>query len=453
VRLLGLDPRLGAELCAALEEPLRRPPLALRRGRTVDPLQLLQPLPEPGLFPLHIVGKVPAYHWGMLGGGSITLFHVRGIRIAVDWSWFLFLFLVIFWMSDTYGDLLGESSSATTPFLLALLSAAGFFGSILLHELGHAAAALRNGIGITGIQLWIFGGMARMDREAESPAAELKVALAGPLVTLALFVVFTVGGLAAVGWTEFEEAARLDVNSGVSGIVAVCAWLSSINLLLLVFNMLPAFPMDGGRVARAVAWWRTGDRNAATRFAANLGRLFGYLFIAAGIYMAVTGLVFGGIWLALIGMVINGSAKGAAMQTALTSRIGDVVVADVMDREPVAIPGDLSVERALDEYFLRYRWPWFPVVDAAHRFLGLLRRDRADEVPEPSRASSFVSDFVDHDSGLYVRDDAPLDTLLSNQNLRRFGALMAVDSEGRLSGVVTVEQVGRALRDATAGPT
>ncbi|MDX6589859.1 MAG: hypothetical protein QOI84_1133 [Solirubrobacterales bacterium] len=390
----------------------------------------------------------------MVGGRSITLFHVRGIRIAVDWSWFLVLFLVIFWMSQTYSDMLGESSSASTPFLLAVLSAAGFFGSILLHELGHAVVALRNGIGISSIQLWIFGGMARMDREADTPATELKVALAGPAVTLAIFLVLTVGGIAVAGISEFENAAVLDVNSGASGLLAVVAWLASINLLLLVFNMLPAFPMDGGRVARAVAWWRTGDRNTATRFAANLGRVFGYMFIAGGIYMAVTNSifgVFGGIWLALIGTVINGSARGAAMQTALTSRVGDVVVADVMDREPVAIPGDLSVERALDEYFLRYRWPWFPVVDAAHRFLGLVLRDRADEVPEVSRASSHVSELVDHDRGLFVRDDTPLDSLLSNQNLRRFGALMAVDAEGRLSGVITVEQVGRALRDATAG--
>jgi predicted transcriptional regulator len=116
----------------------------------------------------------------------------------------------------------------------------------------------------------------------------------------------------------------------------------------------------------------------------------------------------------------------------------------------VAIPGDLSVERALDEYFLRYRWPWFPVVDAAHRFLGLVLRDRADEVPEISRASSYISELVDHDNGLFVRDDTPLDSLLSNQNLRRFGALMAVDADGKLSGVITVEQVGRALRDASA---
>jgi Zn-dependent protease len=384
----------------------------------------------------------------MLGGGSITLFHFRGIKVTVDWSWFIVLFLVIIWMSGFFEDLLGESG--TTPFLLAVLSAVGFFGSILLHEFGHAVVAMRNGIGISSIQLWIFGGMARMDREADSPGTELKVALAGPAVTAAIVVVCAAIGIGVVGWTEFREAALREAQSDASGLMALLAWLGVINLFILVFNLLPAFPMDGGRVARALAWWKTGNRNSATRFAANLGRLFGYLFIGVGIALAFAGDLFGGVWLALIGMVINGSARGAAMQTALTSRVGDVRVADVMDREPVAIPGDLSVERALDEYFLRYRWPWFPVVDAAHRFLGLVDRDKADEVPEVSRATSHVSDLVDHDIGLFVREDTPLDALLANQNLRRLGALMAVDAEGRLSGVVTIEQVGRALRDGAS---
>ena len=168
--------------------------------------------------------------------------------------------------------------------------------------------------------------------------------------------------------------------------------------------------------------------------------------MAGGLALIVTGDLFGGVWLALIGMVVNGSARGAAMQTAITSKIDSIRVADVMDREPVAIPGELSVERALDEYFLRYRWPWFPVVDAAHRFLGLLERDRADEVPEVSRANSLVADLIEPDQGpLQVRDDTPLDSLLGNQNLRR---LRRPDG-GRcrrpaLSGVITVEQVGRA---------
>ena len=385
----------------------------------------------------------------MLGGGSFTLFRVRGIKIGVDWSWFLVLFLLLFWMSDFYADLLGEESYATTPFLLAIASSVGFFGSILLHELGHAFVAMRNGIGITSIQLWIFGGMARMDRDSDTPATEAKVALAGPAVTLAIVLVLTAVGVAAEGWTAFREAALVESRSEVSGVMAMLAWLAGINFLILVFNLIPAFPMDGGRVARAIAWWRTGDRTSATRFAANLGRVLAYAIMAGGLALVFAGELFAGVWLALIGMVINGSARGAAMQTAITGRISSLRVADVMDREPVTIPGELSIDRALDEYFLRYQWPWFPVVDAAHRFLGLVVRDKADEVPEVSRASWQVSDVLERDDGTFqVRDDTPLDSLLSNQNLRRFGALMAVDAEGRLSGVITVEQVGRALRDA-----
>jgi Zn-dependent protease len=385
----------------------------------------------------------------MLGGKPITLFRVRGIRIEVDWSWFFVLFLYILWQSQYYGDVLGQSGSASAPFTLAIVSAVGFFGSIVLHELGHAVVAMRNGIRIASIRLWIFGGMARMDREADSPGAEFRVAVAGPLVTLAIAVALALAAVVVAGSQGLRESIPLDSTPSISGALAVLGWLTFINLFVLVFNLLPAFPMDGGRLVRAIAWRRSGDRNSATRFAAGLGRVFAYAFIAGGLLLVFAGEAFGGVWLALIGMVINGSARAATAQTAITGRISELRVADVMDREPVAIPDELSVERALDEYFLRYRWPWFPVVDAAHRFLGLVVRDKADEVPETSRASSLVSDLLERDDGTFqVRDDAPLDTLLSNRSLRRFGAVMAVDAEGRLSGVITAEQVGRALRDA-----
>jgi Zn-dependent protease len=385
----------------------------------------------------------------MLGGKPITLFHVRGIRIEVDWSWFFVLFLFIVWQSQYYGDVLGESGSASAPFVLAIASAFGFFGSIVLHELGHAMVALRNGIGIASIRLWIFGGMARMNRETDSPAAEFRVAVAGPLVTLAIAAVLVLVEVVAGGSQGLADSVPLGGVPETSGVLAMLGWLAFINLLVLVFNLLPAFPMDGGRMVRAIAWWRTGDRGSATRFAANLGRVFAYLFIGAGLLLVFAGEVFGGVWLALIGMVINGSARAATMQTAITGRISKLLVSDVMDREPVAISDQLTVEQALDEYFLRYRWPWFPVVDAAHRFLGLVVRDKADEVPETSRTTSLVSDLLERDDGTFqVRDDAPLDTLLANRALRRFGAVMVVDADGRLSGVITAEQVGRALRDA-----
>jgi Zn-dependent protease len=382
----------------------------------------------------------------MGGGGSITLFHVRGIRIGVDWSWFIVLFLVLLMASGFYGDLLGEDGS-TEAYALAVATAIGFFGSILLHELGHAYVGNRRGVGISSIQLWIFGGVARMDRDADSPATEFQIAAAGPLVTLLITLALGVAGAASAGWIPFREAALGHSYADVSGFQAMLAWLTSINVLILGFNLLPAFPMDGGRIARAIAWQRTGNRNSATHFAATLGRGFAYLFIAGGILLVISGYAFTGIWLLFIGILINGAARAAIFQTAISSRIEGMQVADVMDREPVAIPEKLSIEAALDEYFLRYRWPWFPVVDPAQRFVGLLIRESADQVPEVSRASAQVSELMEPNPGsLQVREDLPLDALLGNEALRRLGALMAVDADGRLRGVITAEQVGRALR-------
>ena len=170
------------------------------------------------------------------------------------------------------------------------------------------------------------------------------------------------------------------------------------------------------------------------------------MFIAVGLLLLLAGDVIGGIWLALVGFILGQSARGYAVQSEVSSRIEGIRVADVMDHDPVAIPEDASVERALDEYFLRYRWPWFPVVDSADRFRGLIVREVADSAPETSR----VGDVFEVDSGdtLRVRDDAPLESLLGNDALRRLGGLAAVDAEGRLRGVITADQVGRALRDA-----
>ena len=383
----------------------------------------------------------------------MTLFHIRGIRIAVDYSWFFVLFLIIIWLSSFYRSVLDVSNGDAAPYVLALVSALAFFASILLHELGHAFVTIRRGIGISDITLWMFGGVARMTKDSDSLGTEFKVAIAGPLVSLAITAVCLGIGVAAAGSHDFGQAMRVQDQANTSGALAVIAWLASINLLVLAFNLIPAFPLDGGRVARAIAWKVTGDRTRATRAAARLGQAFSYLFIAVGIAMFLTGDVIGGIWLALIGFILGQSARGAVLQTEFATRIEGIRVADVMDDEPVAIPEDASVERALDEYFLRYRWPWFPVVDAAQQFRGLIERGAADAVPEPVRASSTVRDVFDADSTgtLRVRDDAPLESLLGNDALRRLGALVAVDSHGRLRGVITADQVGRALRTALSG--
>jgi Zn-dependent protease len=345
---------------------------------------------------------------------------------------------------------IGADQSDTAPYLLAVASALAFFASILLHELGHAVVAERHGIPITEITLWLFGGVARMSKDSDSPGTEFKIAAAGPAVTLVVAALCIGIGIAAAGADEFWKAVTLDTGADVSGVLAMIAWLAEINVLVLFFNLIPAFPLDGGRIARAIAWRLTGDRNRATRFAANLGRGFSYVLIGLGLLLAVQGYVVSGIWLALIGFILGQSARGYAAQSEFASRIGGISVADVMDREPVSISEDTSIERAIDEYFLRYRWPWFPVVDAGDRFRGLLVREAADGVPEPSRSSQTVGEIYEADASgtLMVRDDAPLESLLGNDALRRLGGLAAVDADGRLRGVITADQVGRALRDA-----
>ncbi|MDX6607686.1 MAG: hypothetical protein QOD14_2226 [Solirubrobacterales bacterium] len=389
-----------------------------------------------------------------MAGGGVTLFRIRGIRIAVDYSWFVVLFLIIFWLTGFYRDVLGSPSGDTAPYVLAVASAALFFASILLHELGHAFVARRHGIGVSGITLWMFGGFARLEKDSDTPATEFKIAIAGPLVTAAIVVICAIAGLLLAGSQEFRHAVLTQGSTRTSGVAALVSWLGSINLLVLGFNLIPAFPLDGGRVARAIAWWRTGSRNTGTRFAATLGEWFGLLLIAGGLgyFMAYRGDFLSGVWLAFVGFILRGAAKAAIAQTAVTSRIEGISVADVMERDPVAIPEGASIEQALDEYFLRYRSPWFPVVDAAQRFIGLVDRGAADNVPAVERTSSLVSDVLARDSGsLTIGENEPLESVLGNEALRRLGALIATDAEGHIRGVLTIDAIGKALRPVAPG--
>jgi Zn-dependent protease len=386
----------------------------------------------------------------MFSGRSIPLLRVFGIRVGVDPSWFLALFLFIWWLTSYYEDALPGNNS-TGAFLLATASALLFFMSILLHELGHAWVATRNRIPIAGIDLWLFGGIAKMTRDTPSPGVEFRVAVAGPIVTLFIAITCTLIGVAAGGASDFGDAMSGDP---AGGLLAMLAFLTSINVALLVFNSIPAFPLDGGRVARAIAWRVTGDRTRATNFTALIGRGFSYVLIGLGVAMlggvVVPGLgggFIGGVWLIFLGMFLGQAAKGAAYQTALLSKIEGVRVADVMDDEPVAVPGDMTIEQALHEYFLRYRYPWFPVVDSYGHFVGIVDRERAERIPEDKQKVFTVREIVrGGEDDLRVRSDDPLEALLGSEPLIQTGALMAVDADGRLLGVITWDQVRRALQ-------
>jgi Zn-dependent protease len=387
----------------------------------------------------------------VFGGGSIQLVRVFGIRIGVDVSWFFVLFLIIWSLSGYYGDLFPADD--TKAFALAVVSALLFFLSVLLHELGHAVVAMRNGIGIAGIDLWLFGGVAKMQRDTDSPGVEFRVAVAGPVVTLLIAAACFGVGAALSSPAEVVRGSRFETGAfGAS--VAVLSYLASINLLLLLFNLIPGFPLDGGRIARAIAWWRTGDRTRATRLAARLGRGFSFLMIGVGaaLFLA-TGSLLSGIWLVFVGIFLNSAARQADYQAAVTSRIEGVRVADVMDAEPVAIPVGLTADRALDDYFARYGWPWFPVVDESGRLVGLVSHESVERLPEAVRPGRTVGSVMASDaagSSFRVGLEEPLEALLGLEGLQRLGAIMAVDRDGVLRGIVTIDQVRRALRPSAA---
>ena len=386
------------------------------------------------------------------GGNSIQLARVFGIRIGVEPSWFLVLFLIIYLLTGYYTDV---GFADRTAFILAVVSALAFFLSVLLHELGHAVVALRSGIGIAGIDLWMFGGVAKMNRDSSSAGEEFRVAAAGPFVTLLIAAACYGIGTLICGGGAAIDAVQFDAVAGEETL-AVLGYLTSINVLLLVFNLIPGFPLDGGRIARAAAWRITGDRNRATRFAARLGRVFAFLMIAGGVLIVLSSPdnLVTGVWLGFVGLFLGQAARQAEVQTEVTSRIEGLRVADVMDDEPVGIPASASVERALDEFFLRYRYPWFPVVDEAGRFTGLVTQESAHSVLESERRSRTVESVMapdtpeSADGGLRVGLDEPLEALLGREVLQRLGAIVAVDPEGRLRGVVTVDQVRRALLPA-----
>jgi Zn-dependent protease len=382
-------------------------------------------------------------------GSSFQLARIFGIRIGVNASWFIVLFLFIYLFQGQFEATLDASD--TVVFAVAVAAAVLFFGSILLHELGHALAARREGIEVKGIELFLFGGVMQMSRDTESPGAEFRVAAAGPLVTLLIVVV--AGGLTVLlaGSDRFVDAASLSAGASEDIPIVLLAVLVSFNVLLLVFNLIPAFPLDGGRIARAVAWKLTGDRGRATRFSARVGQGFAVLLAGYGIYRVLGGDVWG-LWWVMLGWLLGSAARTAILQSEFSDRLDGITVADLMDAEPVTIPAATPADRAYEDFFLRYQgWDWFAVVDAEGRYAGIAHREPLRQVSEAGDHRPVGELVVPPGDDAQVSADAPLEALLASEPLRRFGALMAVDGDGRLRGVVTLEQVSRALR-AHAAP-
>jgi len=386
-----------------------------------------------------------------VGAGSIQLARVFGIRIGASPSWFVVLFFMIYELSGLFDDALTGSSN--TAYAVAVAGTLLFFISLVLHELGHAVVAQRNGIRVTRIDLWFFGGLARLTREPKSPGEDFRISAAGPAVTLAILIACC-AVLLATGVSDLGSALTLSLDR-ISPATGLLAWLAGVNLVVLVFNLLPAYPLDGSRIARALVWRVTRDPNRGKRASARLGQALAYgLMLVGGYFLVLRRDGFGGIWFILLGWFFAQAARGELISSRFSERLDGVTVADVMDAEPVTVPNGLTVLDAQDEFFLRYRLPWFPVVDGLGRFMGILRRESVDGAVNDGRPALTVSEVLDPnvDTGSVVGRETPIEQLLVSEPLRRFGALMVVDAESRLCGVVTLEDVRRALAAAVPGP-
>ncbi len=377
----------------------------------------------------------------------MQLARIFGIRVSVSASWFVVLFVLIYWLSNDYFPQV-MSGSRTAAYGIAVAGALGYFASLVAHELGHALTARRLGIPVVGIDLWAFGGLSRMRREPHSAGEEFKIAVAGPAVTLALFALCLAAIVALASSGTVSDVALSSTSVKTTPALALLGWLGFINAALFVFNIIPAFPLDGGRVARALIWRRTGDRNRATQATGRSGQAFALAVGVFGLWRFANSEGFIGLLTMLLAFFLYQSAGVAVMQGALGRRIKNITVADIMDREPVTMQAAVTVLDAQEQFFLRYRWPWFAVVDPVGHFLGVVRQQRVEGEIAAGRPALPVVDVLEEDMPVRIGEEAPLESLLGSEGLGRLGAMVAVDKDGVLRGVVTLAQIQGALRPA-----
>lgn len=373
-----------------------------------------------------------------MASATVTLFRVRGVPVSVSWSWVL-IFLLVVW-SLGYGLFPASypGYGVGVYLVMAGIAAVLFFASVLLHELSHTLVALREGVHIKEISLWLFGGVSRADEELPSPRVELRVVAAGPLTTAVLTLVF---------WVLAVAARLLGLPETVSG---VPAYLASINLLLLVFNLVPALPLDGGRLLHALLWSRSGDRHRATLTAAAAGRVFAALLVTWGV-MAVLlspGRDLSGAWLVVLGWFLAAAAQQEAMSARAEHALSGLLVRDVMTVPPQTLRSTGTIAEfagLLDDAGPHRAYP----VTEEGRLVGLMLTRSAGAVPIEDRAGVSVGQvMVGRDRVPTVRPEDPLAGCAPTLQ-QPLGRAVVVEGE-RVVGMLSVDDLQRLV---TAAPT
>ncbi|UCG54972.1 MAG: site-2 protease family protein [Dehalococcoidia bacterium] len=312
---------------------------------------------------------------------SIPIGRIFGIPLKLHFSWFFIFALVTWALVASYFPDVYPKWSITASIITGVITSLLFFGSVLLHELMHSVVAIASGIPVKSITLFIFGGVSQITEEPTKPKTELKIAIAGPLTSIMLGGVF---------WAVFYL-----VPESLEYIIAVSFWLGLINLMLGAFNLLPGFPLDGGRVLRAVLWWRSGNLRRATRWASNAGRGISFLFIFGGIWLIFQGPEwwFNGLWLAFIGWFLGNAAVGSYRQLTLQQMLQGHEVSEVMTKNCITIPRNITLDELVTEYILPTGNQCFVVVDRENT-KGLITLKEVKEIPRIAWTTKKVSEVM-----------------------------------------------------------
>jgi Zn-dependent protease/CBS domain-containing protein len=359
---------------------------------------------------------------------SISFGRIAGIPVGASWTW-LPVFVLIVWIAADWFPHWNPGLSTGAYVAMAVAEAVLFFAALLLHELGHALLARREGIRVDGITLWLFGGLGRFTGEFPNAGVELRVAVAGPMVTL------------AIGGAALLAAWQLSLPSMVDG---VAFWLGVPSMALLAFNMIPAYPLDGGRILHALLWAWRHDRRRATQVSATVGRGFGYLLIGGGIALIWnTGRV-EGLWLGVMGWFLLGAATGESRSETVRDALEGLTVADVIERDPICVLPTLTLTEFFEAIEWQQRHTTYPVFDG-ERVVGLLPLGRVTAIPREKWPETRIeTEMVPLSDVVLLDEHAPLGEAI--------GALAASDlqrglviEDDRLVGLVSVSDIARAF--------
>jgi Zn-dependent protease/CBS domain-containing protein len=364
---------------------------------------------------------------------NIRLGKIDGVPVGMNWS-ILVIFCLICWeLADLVLPGYHPNNSTSVYWVVGVVASVLFFASLLAHEVSHAVIAKRNGIGVRRITFWLFGGVSELESEALTPGADFRVAVVGPATSLVLAGLF--GALASL------------FNHGGGGtqavIVSALGWLAWMNVLLGVFNILPAAPLDGGRVLRAYLWQRRGDRVSAATTAARAGQAFGYLLVVLGVLEFLAVGIFG-LWFVFLGWFLLMAAQAEESQVAMRNSLANVHVRDVMTPDPTTFDSQTTVADLVDHQLHRYRFSSYPLVGPDGHLEGLTTMGRIRHVPAGQRQGTRLKDIACPVSELPVgRPGEPIPDLLQRMQASPDGRAFVLDENDRLVGIVSPSDIAR----------